>query len=771
MLPLLTPLTSASLAVDIVALEAASGSAQVGALVQPGPSADPVLQRAAARLRDLSPGLDPASDYLEYVMALGAAGPLLLADTRVNKMEWLYPDGELMTQGDYRGVRLYGYPDSDWLLSMLPGALFASGTETALHSAIDRLLDNSGTADSMVIEALSAAISDGPVALAAALSPQDTEPGITQSLTAATQVSAALSLVDGSLAGEARFLHPLGAQYRARFNELVDSSVGTPLPPAEDDEILLPVSLPLESVAERFNWKQMNHGMTSIAYAEGAEVGGDPAWLSFEVGQLPNSIFINFTFKDAPTRARFEVEQLPPGFRMVPMRILEGEPAVYYLVLNIYQSSGGLVEGARAEWSVFVEDPETGVPRFMVVQAAAENLAADPVNLLTFPEPVSHILTEDEVASYVGVNVPGGGEELYFQSSFPWPQQPETLVSFDRQFAVANDYIFWGNAVNDRGVYNGSVYAREAVLIDPLELELDDRSNWAQYVNPQPRHTLSYLNALDIVISPWWNLDADYLDVTDLYRQQLVDFSNEFYPSVALGQAEAAFAGKLDVASAGLEGEQAPSIYFHLPVTDTEGLMQRMGLDPSTPLAAISPVEGGIPTPLLTLHFFEVENDPCGYRAEWLTYLQSQGAAYAETWRVASYTKAPCLDLAALVHPGYEVTHEMVGERSYVQVTGPGVRVEASVDGSDAAPSIPGLDWVESGDRVCSAAAFCDSNYYDGATLSTPLDVISPSAVDITRLQHPWEEFVDETAVTVIMRGNPRLQLIKPGSDIQAGPD
>jgi multidrug resistance efflux pump len=74
-------------------------------------------------------------------------------------------------------------------------------------------------------------------------------------------------------------------------------------------------------------------------------------------------------------------------------------------------------------------------------------------------------------------------------------------------------------------------------------MDLVDSSRWAQYIDAAPVHTLVYLNSLEFVISPWWNLDADYLDVTGSYRQTLIDFKNQFYPMTALSQAEAAVLG------------------------------------------------------------------------------------------------------------------------------------------------------------------------------------------------------------------------------------
>ena len=203
--------------------------------------------------------------------------------------------------------------------------------------------------------------------------------------------------------------------------------------------------------------------------------------------------------------------------------------------------------------------PETSQTRFLVVQAAAESFAADSVNLFTPPEPVDHLLESGALNSYVGVVDDNTGEEkTYFSSSINWPQMPETLVTFDRDFVVANDYIFWGNAAADRGLYNGSVYSRDGVLIAASEVNLLDNSRWAQYLTPEPVHTVAYLNSLQIVISPWWNLDAQYLDVTEDYRQTLISFKNDFYPTTVIAMAEQAMRGGGRVAGTGAVGRCRP---------------------------------------------------------------------------------------------------------------------------------------------------------------------------------------------------------------------
>jgi hypothetical protein len=398
------------------------------------------------------------------------------------------------------------------------------------------------------------------------------------SLRQAEIAMAAFDLTPGRLVGDLQLISANAAGYVERLRGLLSEAS---LPGLAASGNLLTIELDgLEPGADiRPLLKTLFIDMDAIDYSEAVAEDGNPPWLNFDVGENPNSIFINFEFSDPVMRARFAADHLPAGFTLAPIRILDGEEPRYFLVLNVYQSSGGLVEGARAEWSVFVNDPVRGKPRFLVIQAAAEAITADSVNLLTLPEPVSHRLEADGIYSYVGEIDPTTGEELlYFDSRISWPPEGETRVAFAREFVAANDYIYWGNAVADRGLYNASVYNREAVLVEAPAIELIDNSQWAEYVGANPVHTLVYLNPLDFVLSPWWNLDAGYLDVTDDYRRTLIEFKNQFYPMTVLNQAEAAVKGEVPALLPSSMAATEPETHYHFLLTDPEGLLIRSGV-------------------------------------------------------------------------------------------------------------------------------------------------------------------------------------------------
>jgi hypothetical protein len=209
--------------------------------------------------------------------------------------------------------------------------------------------------------------------------------------------------------------------------------------------------------------------------------------LAYNVGVNPSSLYINFEFRNREQRENFTADHLPPGFTLTPIRLLETDVPRYLLELNFYHSPGGLVVGARAEWSVFVKDPDDGQPRFLLIQTAAEGFSADPVNLLTLPQSVSYALDSDTITSYVGVvNETTGEETTYFSSSVRWPQLPERHLSFGREFAAANDHVFWGNAVADGALFNATAHNRSAISIPRSDVSFVDNSPWSEYVKAEP---------------------------------------------------------------------------------------------------------------------------------------------------------------------------------------------------------------------------------------------------------------------------------------------
>lgn len=768
LLTLLPARTRAVLAVDVDALRSEASGGGFGAVLE-GAGSEAALEAPARLIRRYTLGADLAATMHELVLAQVSRGPdgfLLVAEPRVPGLAEVFGAVRLAEAGAYRGQTLYDAGDSGLHVTRLDDGRLLVGGAAGVRAAIDTLDGrDAGVAAGPMGAVLPHLDGAGPIDFLAGLPALDREvaprgPG-TATLARALAVSGTLVLEGDSFEGRVRIHTDNAREYVARFNELVADTGTMPLSLGDDGAIHvdLPRSrlarTPSEVLAARTLLKALVHGMDAVDHAEGVFHGGNAPWMNFDVGGDPNSIFINFEFENEEQIRAFEARELPEGFRLAPLPILDTDEPTYFLVLNVYNSSGGLVEGARAEWSVFVEDPIDGHPRFLVVQAAAENVSADPVNLITSPEPVSHVFQDGDIVSYVGVEDPEGGEERhYFSSRIVWPQDPEVRVGFAREFVAANDFIYWGHGVADRVLYNASVHNREAVLIPDSQVTLADDSRWAEYVKPTPKHTYVYLNPLEIVISPWWNLDADHLDLTPEHRRTLIEFKDNFYPAAVLGIAEAAVAGDGDALAPFTVGGSTPSVEYNFVIDDPAGLEDALGLPPETRLAALRLLEGeDEPRHYLSLRVDQV--DGRWGTAEWTVFVTGEdGRPHALV--VDLLSEEAIFDPELLLRLASVVEHELADGRLQTTLGSESVDFEAAVDLRRTGSALPTLDVVEAGDRVCRRNGVCDKVFYDGKTMEEPVGVVDPGGVEVTRFATPWDAFVARRPASVFVRSGLR---------------
>ncbi len=778
LLTLLPASTRAVLAVDVEALRAEGPRGGVGAVLDAAGS-DAALAVPARLIRRYTLGADLAATMRELVLAQvsrGRDGFLLVAEPRVERLADVFGGVRLTEAGAYRARTIYDAGGSGLHVVRLADGRVLVGGGAGVRAAIDTLDgEDGGVGAGPMGPFLSHLDGADPIRFVVGLPALDREvaprgPGAA-TLARARAVSGTVLLDGDSFEGRVRIHTDNAGEYVARFNELVADSGTMPLSLGDDGAIHVEVPgwelarSPSEALSARTFLKALVHGMDAVDYAEGVFHGGNVPWMNFDVGGDPNSIFINFEFESEEQIRAFEANELPAGFRLAPLRILDTDEPTYFLVLNVYNSSGGLVEGARAEWSVFVEDPVDGHPRFLVVQAAAENVSADPVNLITAPEPVSHVFQEEGIVSYVGVEDPeGGGERPYFSSRIVWPQNPEVRVGFAREFVAANDFIYWGHGVADRVLYNASVHNRQAVLIPDSQVTLADDSRWAGYVDPTPKHTYVYLNPLEIVISPWWNLDAEYLDLTPEHRRTLIEFKDNFYPAAVLGIAEAAVAGRGDALAEFTVGASTPSVDYDFEVTDPAGLEEALGLPPETRLAALRLLEGeDEPRHYLSLRVYEV--DGRWRSAEWTVFVTGEdGRPHAQI--VDLLSEEARFDPELLLRLASVVEHDSANGRIRTTLASESVAFEAEFDATNTRSALPTLDSIEAGDRVCRRNGVCDKVFYDGKTMEEPVGVVDPDAVDVTRFETPWNAFVSTRPASVLVRSGVRRFAWNPWRDL-----
>ncbi len=781
--PLITVLpetTRAILAVDIDALSSGEASGAVATLLD-GKGSDAALTAPFEMIKHYALGADIAATMESILLAQTTDvqdGFLLVAKLKGRRLAGVFDMAELAEAAPYEGYAIYTKRESDLRLSLLPDGRLLVGSEAGLRAAIDTLEgEDPGVGVSAIGPYLSALDAVEPFAFVSGLPALYGEvdapgPGAA-TLRQARAVSGALSFGEDSFAGHVHFHGDNADDYVARFNELVADTTTAPLTVGDAGTVDVQIAssalekTPEEILESRALLKKLVHAMDAVDYAEGVFHGGNVPWMNFDVGGDPNSIFINFEFRDRAQIEAFEANELPEGFVLAPLRILETDEPTYFLVLNVYNSSGELVAGARAEWSVFVEDPEDGHPRFLVVQAAAANVSADSVNLLTLPEPVTHEFEGGDIVSYVGVEDPDGGEEQhYFSSRVVWPQDPEDRVGFARQFVAANDFIYWGNGVADRTLYNATMHNREGVRISDADIAITDDSRWSSYIKPVPKHSYVYLNPLEIVISPWWNLDARYLDVTEDHLQALVDFKNSFYPAAVLGIAEAAVVGEGDALAGFTVGTSVPSAYFNFVITDPGGLKDALGLPESTRLAAIRALESDTDAKhYLSLRVYGVDGMSKGNRAEWTVFVEGDDGR-PQSLIVDLLTEEVVADPELFLRLPSVVEHGTSQGELRTTLKSRLIEFEASIDLGRAHDALPTLDWVEAGDWVCRRNGACDKIFYDGQTMEESVVLAGPDAVDIQRFSTTWDDFVASDPASVFVRENVRNYAWNPWRNV-----
>ncbi len=760
--------TRGVLAVSFDVLSSGEAAAAVAELLA-GEGPDAALNAPFETIERYTLGADIVASMESVVLAQttdARDGFILVAKVKARELSDILDIDQLTKAGTHKGHTIYAASDADLQLTLLRDGRLIVGSEAGVRAALDTFEGDDPGAAAGAIGPYLSRVTEGEAftfvyGLPALYRDVDVPGPGAATLRRARAVSGALSFGADAFSGRVSFHTDNAESFVARFNELVADSDTALLTLGDSGTVDVEISrvafnrTPEELLGSRAFFKTLVHGMDAVDYADGVVHGGNVPWLNFDVGGDPNSIFINFELKDRGQIEAFEANELPEGFRLAPIRILETDEPTYFLVLNVYQSSGGLVAGARAEWSVFVEDPEGGHPRFLVVQAAAASIAADSVNLLTDPEPVTHELEGGEIVSYVGVEDPDGGEDVhYFTSRIAWPQQPEDRVGFAREFVAANDYIYWGNGVSDHGLYNASVHNREGVRIPDSDIEITDDSRWGSYVKSVPKHSYVYLNPLEIVISPWWNLDAEYLDLSEDFRQRLIDFKNTFYPMTVRDIAEGAVAGESDALAAFTVGSSVPSAYFNFVVTDPEGLAGLLDLPGVSRLAKIRILQSDTDADhYLSLRVYEIDGAPEGRRAEWMVYVED-GEGRPHALVVEVLTEDVAADPLRFLQLPSVVEHTKTEGRLRTTLESNALHFEAEIDLGAVESALPTLDWVETGDWVCRLNGACDKIFYDGETMEVPVALAGTGAVEIARRSTPWDAFVADQPAVVFVRDN-----------------
>ncbi len=796
--------TRGVLAVDLATLLAGNSAADVISLLA-GTGGHPALSEHFVAIDRLATGIDlPGAMTSALLVQTSDAsdGLMLLATVRGHVLSDVATTPAPAQDGTYKGeteIDLYLNARGDQL-ALLPGGLLVAGSPRAVASVLDVASAAADSNASTLTPFLVTLRSKFPLSFAygmPAMFGAGGPPTSPPTLTDAEVVSGVLDLANGMLFGEVAFHTARAESFVSAYNALNKHAYATGGEPPIDialavaepvvgelGQVVVTVGAvpidpsPAALEASRNTLKKLFIGMQAHAYAESVDGTEDanPALLDLVLQSeadgatppSPGAVFIRWDFKDQAAIEAFEQNELPAGFTLARCQFFESDDPAgeYFVALNLYNAGGSsIVSGARAEWDVFVNppagaDPDAGSrPRFMVVDALAQAVSADPVNLITTAEPLSHSFVGDNVVTTVA-RLDEGVEVPVFASSFPKPDPASaTVARFTRQLATSNDFIYWGHGVYDRIFYNATTFNHDAYFADASQLVITDNSRWAQYLAPTVKDVVYYANTLEFVASPMANLDSDFLDIAPAWLAELVAFRDNGH-QLALMRAgvERLFRGESDALVAMRIDNATPSTVYAFAVEDPAGLAAAIELPEGHSLAPTAIFDGGDPLMFLTLSVYAVADAPEGMRAEWSVTVDD-GSGRPRTLVIDRQTEDAALDPERFLNVPTDVRHALSDSTMRTQLASATVAFDASLETADAATRPLALDWIEAGDELCSASGVCDKRYYNAQTLDVP--VKQPTAVSIDVMETPWNPFITKAPAAVFYRDTPQDYALK----------
>jgi len=247
------------------------------------------------------------------------------------------------------------------------------------------------------------------------------------------------------------------------------------------------------SFLKRFMYSQM-----AIRTGFMIAIGKEQPLVKFTIEQDPPSVYWVFRIRSSKVAGLTRELGLPPKFSLCPIRCLDRDKPEYLLAINAYRVSG-LANGIRSEWSVFVRDA-SGTPRYMIVEARSSKTSMDPLDIITRASPVVHERVGDTIRTRIGDG------DAVFTSTINLSDTARQVAS-SPEWVAANEHIYWGNGISDRTFYDAGLAFARQTRISRGDFKIKDGLFWAQFVEPDPVHVLVMQDAIELVISPWENID------------------------------------------------------------------------------------------------------------------------------------------------------------------------------------------------------------------------------------------------------------------------
>ncbi len=485
--------------------------------------------------------------------------------------------------------------------------------------------------------------------------------------------------------------------------------------------------------------KRTEFGNRALAEADRIGVGTAQPVLPFTVEDTPPSIFVNYVVPDERAADFAATVDLPPGFSLAKIRILDSDPVPrYWLSVNVYRVSG-ITTGLRAEWSTYVDDG-SGVPRFMIVRARAAEGSVDPIGPLAGPEPFTHdvdaggVIRTDMKRTTPGPTGPVLTADDLFNSTITLPDVADRHYEVPtREWVAANDFIYWLNGVNDRTFHNATAHSAPLISVDPSDVTLTDHTEWVPFIDPVPGHVLVYLDKIQFMIGPWWNVTEPDGRVAPGTRNQLFTLKKQMYGGLSTLSALAVLGGTGEPIVRSSITDTEPSVRWNWQIPDGQvaDFTAAAALPAGLTLAPVPLVDGDAATHWLTLHVYHESGATPGLRAEWSTYANDGAGVHEVILEARADHRA--LDPVDRFTAPYPLTHTVSGTSVSTTIgTGPTAftsSFELPTPGS--ATDLPSRRWVATSDLRYWSNGIADRVFSDSSSLAPKVSV-DPAGVSVT---------------------------------------
>ena len=251
--------------------------------------------------------------------------------------------------------------------------------------------------------------------------------------------------------------------------------------------------------------KRLIYSMLSFRDGILVLLGRGKSYVRFTVEADPPSVFYNFRIRPDRLEAFKKHLDLPPGFTFDKIRFFEDDrESRYYVSLNVYLVSG-ITNAMRAEWSVYARNANESpsVIRCVVAEAQSSEITMDPVNIFERARRVKQTLNGTQLKTYAA-----SFNHTAFQATCRVPEDITTLPSScaSREWLKAIDLIYWLNGIGDRTFFDGSMTTNKIYLLSPEAVQIQDNTQWSEFVEPLSDPVMIFPEAIEFVMSPWWNV-------------------------------------------------------------------------------------------------------------------------------------------------------------------------------------------------------------------------------------------------------------------------